>query len=93
MTSEFITRDEKSCSDPARAVGDLATAVNTGAGTFSAASGTNQEAESSGSHRHSPLNAWLVVLSCFLLNFNLLGISYAYGQRLRFHVIIIITPE
>ncbi|KIJ57248.1 hypothetical protein M422DRAFT_198681 [Sphaerobolus stellatus SS14] len=25
------------------------------------------------------LTAWLVVLSCFILNFNLLGISYAYG--------------
>jgi len=26
------------------------------------------------------LTAWLVVLSCFLLNFNLLGITYAFGE-------------
>ena len=36
--------------------------------------------------REGGLTAWLVVLSCFLLNFNILGINYAYGQRIYLHI-------
>jgi hypothetical protein len=28
------------------------------------------------------LTAWLVVLACFLLNFNILGILYSFGRRI-----------
>ncbi|KAF8484200.1 major facilitator superfamily domain-containing protein [Gautieria morchelliformis] len=79
MASEFTIRDEKSSSDPA-GVGDVTTTINTGPNVT--ASETNQDAESYEARRHSPINAWLVVLSCFLLNFNLLGINYAYALTL-----------
>ena len=36
--------------------------------------------------REGGLTAWLVVLSCFLLNFNILGINYAYGRRICLHI-------
>jgi hypothetical protein len=82
MTSEAITRDEELCSNPVRAVEGVVIAMNSLA--FSAASGKPEETESCGPPRGGPPIAWLVVLSCFLLNFNLLGINYAYGQHLRF---------
>jgi hypothetical protein len=77
MASEVITQDEKSCSDPVGAAGDVAIAMNSL--TLFAASGKHEDTGSYGPHRDSPPIAWLVVLSCFLLNLNILGINYAYG--------------
>ena len=74
MTSEVTPLDEKLFSGPIHA--DVAIGPNTDIASPAEALVINQEDEHlrEGSHV-----AWLVVLSCFLLNFNLLGINYAFG--------------
>ena len=71
MASEINPRDEKHTSP-------LAAGASRGIPSPEACIITRQP-ESYEPQREGGLTAWLVVLSCFLLNFNLLGITYAYG--------------
>ena len=80
MTSEVASRDQKRIFHPAV---DASKEVMTTTASLRD-SIINREADPGSSEetlREGGLTAWLVVLSCFLLNFNLLGVTYAYGQR------------
>jgi hypothetical protein len=81
MTSQGTSQNEKRLCDPAT---DAAKGINRA--TPAASTILNREVDAC--EQPPPeggLTGWLVVLSCFLMNFNLLGVNYAYGQCLHSH--------
>ena len=86
MTSEMASRDQKRIFHPAIDVSKEVIATASLKGSVINLEVYPGSSEETLRVREGGLTAWLVVLSCFLLNFNILGINYAYGQRICLHI-------
>ena len=86
MTSEVASRDQKRILHPAVDVSKEVITTPSLKGSIINLEAYPGSSEETLRIREGGLTAWLVVLSCFLLNFNILGINYAYGRRNCLHI-------